>query len=370
MNRRARLIVLGLLLLLTLGSAWFFHTFEWVPHEIDLPPRGEARYNPLYALGKTLAASGHDVSSRATLDLDAMQAAPGEVLVLATDVRALGAAESAELIDWVAAGGHLVFALPPNVGSREVALLEDLDLPLHEHWGCVRWQSRANRTPGRMCHRTRIDLEPEGFDWAWPIEDSQGGLIAASDSLMQGSWTALPHYRFVSGTQLQDPQHAALAWAVLAPHLGTGRVHLVYATDLPPAYVLLFNYGWPVWVPLLLALLAWLWRRSQRLGPMLPVPVPDRRALLEHLHAAGEFALRRRRGAHLHAALQRRFEARLAREHPQLAALEGEARVEGVADAWQLDPALVRRALLPQDLHAPDAYAEAIRSLSRLQAHA
>ena len=52
-STRIALAVLGALII-ALGVAWFLHTHERVSDTVDLPPRGEAAYNPLYALRETL----------------------------------------------------------------------------------------------------------------------------------------------------------------------------------------------------------------------------------------------------------------------------------------------------------------------------
>ena len=54
---RIALAALGALIV-ALGVAWFLHTHERVADTVDLPQRGEAAYNPLYALRETLRADG------------------------------------------------------------------------------------------------------------------------------------------------------------------------------------------------------------------------------------------------------------------------------------------------------------------------
>jgi hypothetical protein len=365
-RQRALLALLALVCLAALGFL-IAQNFERVDHSVDLPSRGEARYNPLYGLGKALSIAGYRVASRATLDLPAMALAPDDTLLLGTEIRSIGADDADALRTWVMGGGHLVFALPASGTEQHVPLLQQFGIMLMDGEHCVGWRSTADGDAAELCSQVRISwFHEEGTSWSWPTADDDG-YLAVRARAGDGSWLALPHLRFLRARELKNADHAALAWHLLEPMLGRGRVHIVYATDLPPAYVALVRYGWPVWIPALLALLAWLWRRSQRLGPVLPLPQPDRRALLEHVRAAGEFAFRRQRGEALHATLKRRFEAQLARSHPTLAALEGEAQLQGIAQLWQLDIDAVRTALAPTDLRRPDPFLAAIRSLSRLQ---
>ena len=71
MTRRNLIIGAVATLLLGLIVTAFLLTFHRVEREIDLPPRGEARYNPLYALKKTLQARGIETAARADLNLPA-----------------------------------------------------------------------------------------------------------------------------------------------------------------------------------------------------------------------------------------------------------------------------------------------------------
>ena len=98
-------------------------------------------------------------------------------------------------------------------------------------------------------------------------------------------------------------------------------------------------------LPLLLALLAWLWMRSQRFGSLLPSPREERRSLLEHVRASGEHLHRYGKTPLLYAAARQAFLTRLRRRAPVAAALEGEAQARAIADHLRLSPEQVRTAL-------------------------
>src|SRR5687768_7047642 len=71
----ARIVLIVLLAIAVIGAfvAWFLHSYEKVERVIDLPPRGEAEYNPLYVLKKALQAEGVKVESRQRVDLAAQK---------------------------------------------------------------------------------------------------------------------------------------------------------------------------------------------------------------------------------------------------------------------------------------------------------
>ena len=143
-------------------------------------------------------------------------------------------------------------------------------------------------------------------------------------------------------------------------------MHLVYAADVPPLYVLLIERGWPALLPTLLALLAWLWACSQRFGPLLPLAAAHRRALREHVEAAGEFTFRRGRAAALYAPLRRALIERLRRDDHTLGSLDGEALASALAMRCKRPLAEIRQALNPVDLNRPEQFFATIKTLTEL----
>lgn len=374
MNRMPWLVGSLLGLLLALGLRWFLLNHDRVPEQVELPPRGEARYNTLFALQETLRALSIEVRARPTLQLDEMQLQPGDLLVLASDVRSFGEDDAAALRAFVESGGALLLAAPEGEGVSDAPLLSQLGIALVEvgDESCPDWQRALAASAAAICGSYRLRL----LDYA----DSAPGLRVGTEEhgyallegwLGEGRWRALSSIEVLSRKALAEPANRALVEAWLLPLLPEdGAVHLVYAVDVPPFYVLLVRQGWPLLLPLLLALLAWLWQRSQRLGPLLGLPAPDRRALLEHLRAAAEFLFRRGEGKRLHAALHRRFLHELRRDHPALAALQGDALISAVAQHWRLPVDAVRQALYPTQLDQPARFVEAVRTLTHLRAPA
>lgn len=395
-----RWLLFGALPLLAVAALawWFLTTYHRVPKEMPLPPRGEARYNPLLALRKTLQAQGVEAISRADLDLAEMALKPGDTLLLDTDLRTIDDARAETLMDWVNDGGQLLLRLPEGGDEGRVgALLEILSLQVKEHYSCLRWKRPADaKAPApdpsgsalfdelrdelakwtaasagmaNYCSRYRFTTEAEyesDFEWLWG--NREDGYVFGRHPWGEGAVFVASDFSFFTNKELKDAANAELAWQVLGPALHDGRVFLVYATDVPPLYVLLVRHGWPVLLALALALAGWLWARSQRLGPLLPLASPNRRALFSHIQAAGEFAYARHRSAALHAAALRAFQQRLRRRDPITAALSGEALVLALAQRHGLPAARIAQALQPQGLSKPDVFLSTLRTLMQLRA--
>jgi hypothetical protein len=144
---------------------------------------------------------------------------------------------------------------------------------------------------------------------------------------------------------------------------------LVYAGNMPPWYMLLWQYFHKAILPFALALLAWLAWRMQRLGSRIPETPPQRRALLEHINASGEFAFFRKRAQALYAAFQRSLFDRLRRRDPLLAALEGDGLLQALSERSGMNINDVRAALQPTDFHRKEQFTSTMRLLAQLRQH-
>jgi hypothetical protein len=368
MNRRGLLIAAVILLPLAALTAWWFVTFERVEGDVDVPLRGEASYNPLYGLKKVLQARGIEVVSRANLNLQAMALESDDTLVLTADVRTLTKDQVDELLDWIDTGGQLIFSLPPGSEGRGGELMDALGIFVLQRSTCLRWPALGTADGGEHCFAFSFKFEKvdQSNEFTLLTEDGKGGYYLARHARGNGAWFVAGDLNFLSTEALKQSGNAELAWQVIGPALQGGKVHLVYSADVPPLYVLLVERGWPALLPVLLALLAWLWARSQRFGPLLPLAAAHRRALREHVEAAGEFTFRRGRAAALYAPLRRAFIERLRRDDQTLGSLDDEALAQALATRNKRPLAEIRQALNPVDLNRPEQFLATIKTLTEL----
>jgi hypothetical protein len=373
MSRRGRLIAFAMLVPLAALAAWWFDTFERIEKDVAAPLHGEAHYNPLYALKATLQARGVTVESRANLNLQAMALGSDDTLVLAADVRTLSDDQVDELLDWVEDGGHLIFSLPQGKEGRGGKLLDALGLSVVSRSSCWHWPVDGDAEKASRCFGFAFKLNMDKVkgdqtkQFALLVGDAEKGYVLGRRTREDGTWFVASNLNFLYTGELNEPGNAELTWQVLGPLADKGKVHLVYAANVPPWYVLLIYRGWPALLPVLLALLAWLWTRSQRFGPLLPLAAAHRRALREHVQAAGEFTFRRGRGAALYAPMRRAFDEWLRRDDPALAALDGDALVTALAERSGKPPAVVRIALSPFNLAEPEQFYTTIKVLTELR---
>ena len=372
--------------LVAAGIAWFLHAYEKVEKEIALPPRGEASYNPLYALKKTLQADRLTVDSRQRLDLSNAKLGKRDTVLVLNDPRVMSPVDSRRLLEWVAGGGHLLLRTPAS-GSRNeetsVPLLEDLDVLLTDDPpACAPLQVPGEEQHIEFCRGRRFFFDQVEPELAWG--DLQAAYVYARLAHGEGHVDVLADFDFLTndgGKQsnlfdpdedplvggLRDGPHSALARQLLAPNYGHGTVHLVYAAQMPSLWRTILLRGWPVWAPLLLALLAWLWLRMQRFGPLRPAPAGERRSLLEHVRASGEHLFRYNKRALLYASARNSFLARLRRRDPVAAALSGEPQVGAIAERLGIPAEAVRTALQAPPSHDKSAFRNRISTLIQLR---
>jgi len=380
-------IVLGLLVICVPLAILFLRTHERVTHTEHLPPQGEASYNALYVLGQALRADGITVQSRPRLDLTRMPLEPGDTVVLLQDSGEVPAPAVTELMAWVAKGGHLIVRTPPigkdSAGNGPLLDALGVDSDGYESY-CQRFHVRDDPQHVEFCNGRRFSAEPpagvtlergwgDDYDLVFArLRHGQGRIDVLADmAFMQGKGRPNPTVppnaanAFVDG--LHDKAHRDLTRYVLAPNYGKGTMWLVYASRPPSLWNRVFYLGWPVWAPLLLALLGWLWQRAQRLGSELPSPAAERRSLLEHIRASGEHLLRFGKAPLLHDAVRRAFLARLRRRSPTAAALTGEAQVQAIAAVLQWSHERVRTALTPPASHDVAGLRDRIRLLIQMR---
>lgn len=354
---KSRIAAIALLVAAVLiGAALLWRwAFVKVERELELPPIGEAAYNPLYALKKTLQNAGQKTQSRQRLDLARTALAPRDTVLMLGDGSQLAAGDAQALLSWVSRGGHLILVAPAvetEADANQTArwtLLGDLGVTAIEApETCVRIEHRGADS-SLFCGDPRLAVADDAAVIA-RLSDDEDEDVFVRVRHGYGSVDVVADLGFLANAELKNAANAAFARQLLQPNYGSGVFHLIYRADVPPLWRLLLERGWPVWIPSLAALLAWLWSRLQRFGPLLPSPALARRSLVEHVRAAGEHALRYGRGPLLYQAVRDAFDARLRRRDPLAAALSGAAQHEAIAAraAWPITQ-------VQQALQAPKA---------------
>jgi len=365
-----------LLALLVAGGsvAWWRSTHVRVEKWVDEPRTGEARSNPLYALKLALQADGVRVATGSRLVIDASHPLDERgTLLLFNNPNVISDGEAQRLLDWVEHGGHLVLRMPPRASSTVTAipLLSHLDIaPLKTTEGCTTWHAHGAVAGVEFCSGQRFRRLPSALVPVLQWDDQEKGdrgSVFVRLAHGKGSVDVLTDLNFLVSDALNQPMHIELARQILAPNYRTGTVYLIHDMQMPSFWGELLRRYWMAWGPLLLALIAWLWQRMQRFGPLLPAPASERRSLLEHIDASGRHIYRYGYADRLLGAVRHAFLMRLRYRDPQAAALSGDAQAAWLAERFGMPAVHIREALDAGGAHDHNTFRTRIALLIRLR---
>lgn len=315
------------------GAIWFFANYERVTERQRVGPSGEARRNAYLAAERFVARMG--VPARHVKTIPELKELPVNGTLILPDRRdALTPDARRALLDWVENGGHLIV-------EDEDARLPD---PVLDAFGVTRTaatkppRARPEPVEAKLPHADRalkVDMHSRQT-----IEAPQATVrVAGADATHllhfergRGQVTVLNDLEFLRNRSIGRLDHAEFLWQIVRFQPDTPAL---FVFDNPQKLSLarwLADNAWPLLAAAALALALWLWRIASRFGPVAPDPEPARRRLLDHLRASGRFQWSRGGGGALLEAAREAALRRVARAHPDFAALgRGEQRDRLVA---------------------------------------
>jgi hypothetical protein len=347
------------------GAVWFFNNFERVPDKEWTGYQGEARRNSFLAAERLLDRMGVRVRHLKT-PIELRELPPRGTLILPARRNALAPAERERVLEWVAAGGHLIV-------ENENHRLPD---PILDALGVKRAPAKApgqsRPTEVRLPHApgplkaylgsAQTLVAPEG---ALRVQDRQVVQLVHFRS-GRGQVTVLGDLGFVRNWAIGQHDHAELLWQLVRFQPDTGAV---FVFDNPQKLSLLAWLADNAWAALAagaLLLAVWLWRIAPRFGPMAPDPQPVRRRLLDHLRASGRFQWAAGGAATLAEAAREAALRRVARAQTDFAALAPAERAARLAASFDLPAEEAGRLLRPAQNLQPAEFVSAMRVFQRI----
>lgn len=383
MKRRVIWSLLGFVVVATLGSLWFLHSFEEVPTSHWEGAKKEAQRNPYLAFERLLGQLGRPPTRLASPhELDALPA--GGVLILDENRRRNVNPQRAErLLDWVQTGGYLIVAA------------EDIgDDPLLARLGLSRYkpppalQCKADETPpgkpGVPQAPAPVEVRLPDSATVYRLERRGGGLAHSSpapdwragpgderSTLLHYGWgqgriTVLDSLQFLNNRQLGNADHAELIWALLQRYQPQGEIRLAARLAVPTLWQWLLESAWMALLSAALLIALWLWRIIPRFGGTRATPLNERRDLLQHLAAIGRSVWREGGIAHWLSVVRQAIHQRLALRHPHLYRQEASAQRIALAALAGCKTKDIWSSLTPGQAQAPDDFTTAMQTLQRL----
>lgn len=361
---KLRLVILGCVLVVLGGAGWWLYAhFDYVYHDEPLPQRGQATYDPLYAASLVLGRYGVTAEVQPFLDFQRLKPAAEDTIVYYGDIRTLNSAQLWQLDRFVIQlGGHLLVQLPRDPKLGDVPLLDTFGLRAAAKEVCSDYGADPGdrRNTEMLCGANVIQGAATDFDYAAGKGES---LQYVQRSQGKGWIAVVSDMDFMSNRRLREPAAQALMLRILQPQPGHGRVLLIYSMDSESLPHLLLQYGWPALLPLVLCLIALVWRMAPRFGPPLPPAAEPRRALLEHVRADGEFLWREGKARVLLEAVRADMLLTLSRRHPAASRSKSRELLDSLTVITGLPRVQVRRALGQDGSDLKEDFAQRIASL-------
>ena len=167
-------------------------------------------------------------------------------------------------------------------------------------------------TPDDDTGKDNIDKTQQEFDYTLDLEytlrrlentigeslsaslSDDEGIIAARREWDNGFVTAFADARYFYNESIDELDHARLLLDTVDGHIAPGKVWFVFDAAFPTLWQLIWDNARYVVIGLALALVLWLWSRMPAFGPAMAPESMERRSIMEHIRAAGNFAWRHR----------------------------------------------------------------------------
>jgi hypothetical protein len=397
-SRASRVATPVLLVALVLAAGGlFFTTCERREIEVPTGYRGEAARNPYLAAQRMLERMGGTVTSHDDPGVLFELPSTRGTLFLPTARTSVSDARSAELVDWARRGVHRVVVVWNNWydENREPDAILD-PLGVHQFMNEEADDEEAEepaeagedddshevvRTPIALAHvRGRDDPLEASFDprfffeltpeaaaaRVFEVSDVNGAHLVTL-RVGDGFVTALTDDYFLTQPTIGDLDHAELVYRLA--HWGgrAGPIAFIHGDAYPSAFALVWRHGWPIVVTLGALVAAWVWSVSRRFGPLRPDPARERRALMEHVRAAGRFQWRRGAANALVAATREALLARVRERHPRFDALTPAEQAERLGELAGLPAHRVARALAFRSDTESSRFAQDVAVLEKIR---
>ena len=389
------LIGLGIVAVLVLI---FFLLFERVDVEKDLGFKGTAAQNPVLAAQRLMERM--DVSTRLLESLGSNGTLPpvNGSLVLLFSRESLSQERSAQLLEWVDSGGFLYILAQvekEDVSEKDdVSEKEDVKDSLVGEQGIYAsiptdekaWEAQENGDSSldefpkakAMNYQTNLFLDgDESFDvdlgpfvlnfrnlsLVKRFDDAHGSRIFVVPR-GSGKIVVLPSLDFMSNEQIGKYEHASFLYRLFNLFgRSSEEIWFVLKDSYPSIWVFLYERAWMAMLSFPFFVLFLLWALSPRLGPIEPEPPEERRRLMEHVHASGQFLWEYQGGTSLLEETRNAFNRQLRLRKSTWTRLSDDELYTNLAQHSGLDYGLVERALTPGLSGNEEQFQQTIKNL-------
>jgi len=410
------IITLLLLLLIAYGAYDFYLNFEYKEKTIHTGFRGEARKNPYYASRLFLKRMG--IPTETKNNLQGMGGFPDTdtVLIITTKRSTLSPERTQDLIDWVKSGGHLI-ALAISDWKRsdidEDSLINDDSIdenwedpdPLQRFMGVrkaygytfIEQEEKEEKEDKDEDESTTQDEQTaetitlSGTEKALQLDETQFRPLFVDDDhreqteeielgehnyilrqkIGQGMVTLITDMSFFKNKYIDAYDHAEILWQLVhGLHQSLNqpkKIWLIHNDEMPPLWDILWRNFWALLISLTLLLGFWLFKISQRFGPVIPKEDENRRSLNEHITSSGYFYWKNNKKQTLIESSRKALTQRLTRVFPGWTHYNEEEQVKMLAEHLSIKPDTVHKLLYAKEIEQADDFTQLIKQLEEIR---
>ena len=410
------LFAIAILSMLALLMLAFMQNFEYVEKTQRQPLTGEAKTNPLYASQLFLRRMGIPTQTLGSVqDLSTLPSTDTVILISSTR-QTLRSTQLSELLDWVSRGGHLLISgiadwsffsgegplvdESQNVKQDEPIYYDEPDEaftptseadPLQEF---LEVQIRENiQFDGGKAETIRLkgsarplELGPDYYRGITLNDDNKtigleqvainGKNVIIRQQIDEGLITLVSDFDFIKNYKLGKFDHAEILWQLVRGKPATLRqaslllpqaVWLIHSDKTANLFELIWKYFWALVITLGLLFLIWVLRASRRFGPMIPKETEDRRNLLEHIDASGNYYWQQQQQDVLLESTRGAAQQQLAKRIPGWHALSQQDQIQLLAKRLDLSETQLAKTLHGKLSTSPYEFTETIKQLEHIR---
>lgn len=362
---------------------WLYTKLEYHTIEKDQGYQGEAKFNDYLAAEFYLLSMGQNAKKIKLFTDKQVELNNNDTLFIPSTRIAFDARRSAEIINWVKTGGHLIITgrveTEDNVSQRD-HILESIGLYIKRQ--SLSESSTQNETPVNVVTIGDDFLTVDFDDYlvisrtaqfesevVWSIED-EDRIHGLQIVLGKGRVTLLSEMRSFKNEYISSYDHAAFLFFLSGTQLNKGEPGIFYYSLFEDQISLL---EW-LWINAHLFMLSFitflifiLWMLVPRFGPLINVQLPNRRQFLDHLTASGNYHWRQSDYSRLLMDVRKQLSHSIKIKYPEWTVLNKRDQLVHLADISQIEVPIIENALFNTDIQKVDDFIVKIKVLEKLR---
>jgi hypothetical protein len=307
LRTRAIIIFAAIIAFISIAGFILIQSIEIVTEDVYVGYTGEARNNPYLAAERLLQNRGLAVNSIYNeYQLGDLLKKPATLFFLASS-DTFKEQNLYHLLDWVESGGNLIVNLPQFSFNLEeeyyykdffteylgVKIIPSTDESITDYEITVKLPDMDKELSVKL--KNHFFLEDTEIKAAWPIQQNGNNLLLQY-KMGAGFLSITTSLAFMENDMIGQQDNAVLFWYLVTQGAAKRTIWFLQNHELKSFWHTLFQYSWMFWLSLLLFLLFFIWKSSQRFGPLISTDDTVRKSLIEHVYASGQLLWRKKEG--------------------------------------------------------------------------